>query len=198
VLRSEILSVSVLDQNQSGVPGVTVVPSANGVNVPISLVTGSSGSTTVELVPWTYQFNATYQGLYVGSAGVQVGAQPSVSIPTNLYQLTLLVKDNRGGTLQGAQVAITIGNLTFTGTTNEQGRYPFEAIANAIYNLTIGVGSGTYFTGQVSANANNAVVQVTTTYLPASVELTIAVLLAIIPVALVLAYYASRRLRRSR
>jgi len=195
--RSEALSVQVLDQDQKGVPGVTIVPSANGVKLPITLVTDFSGGAQVQLVPWTYQFNATYQGFYVGSAGAQVGSQSSASIAANIYQLTLLVKDARGGLIPGAQVTLTIGNLTFTGTTDNQGRYPFEAVANALYGLTVGLGSGTYFSGQIGATANNAVVQVSTTYLPSSVELAIAVLLAIIPVALIVAYFATRRLRSS-
>lgn len=197
MLQNEAFSVQVLDKDRAGVPGVHVVPSANGVNLPITLFTDSSGNATVQLVPWTYGFNATYQGLFVGSASGQLGPQRSISIPADLYQLTLLVKDSRGGTMPGAQVALTIGNLTISGTTNNQGKYPFEAVANAIYGLIIGVGSSAYFSGQIGATANNAVVQVTTSYLPASAELYIAVLLAIIPVALIVAYYTARRLRRS-
>jgi hypothetical protein len=197
-LQGETMQVQVLDQDRSGVQGAVVVPSADGVNIPVTLVTDSSGGAKVQLVPWTYHFNATYQGAFVGTAGAQVGAVSSVSIPANIYQLTLVVKDNRGGIMPGAQVTLTIGNLTFTGTTNNQGRYPFEAVANAIYGLTVGIGSETYFSGQIGATANNAVVQVTTSYLPSSIQLAIAVLLAIIPVALIVAYFASRRLKRTR
>ncbi|MDA4119286.1 MAG: hypothetical protein OK436_01740 [Thaumarchaeota archaeon] len=192
-LQSETLKVQVLDKDQSGVPGVTVVPSSDGVNLPITILTDSAGGAQVKLVPWTYKFNATYQGLFVGSSsGGQVGTQPTISIQANLYQLTLLVKDNRGGTMAGAKVTLSIGNLNITGTTNNQGKYPFEAVANAIYGLTVGSGSATYFSGRIGATANNAVVQVTTTYIPASTELEVAILLAIVPVALVAAYYARK------
>jgi len=98
----------------------------------------------------------------------------------------------------GFPVTVNINNSTFTGTTNSKGEYNFEAVANSIYNLTIGTGSEAYFSGQVAATANNAVIQVTTSFLPPSVQLEVAVILAAIPVAIVAAYYAYRRLGASR
>lgn len=197
-LRSEPLEAVVVDQDHVGVPGALVVPSVGGVSLPVTLLTNASGGAQFLLVPWSFRFNATYQGYNVGTAETQVGTQTTLPISTSLYQLTLLVKDARGGAIAGAQIALTIGNYSYSGSTDNQGRYSFEGVANALYGLTVTVGGVSYFTGEVDASANNAVIQVTTSYLPPSTELTIAVLLAIIPVALIVAYLIARRLRPSR
>jgi hypothetical protein len=195
-LRSQPVYVAVLDQNQAGVSNVQVVPSVDGKGLPISTLTNGSGVAKLQLVPWTFQLNATYQATNVGTAVIQGGAS-SVSIVSDLYSLTLIVKDTRGGVLAGAQLALSNGNYNFSGTTDSLGRYSFEGIANAVYSLIVSVGSSPYFTGHIGATANNAVIQVTTTYLPAYWQLLIAVLVAMIPVAVVTAYFVTRRFRRA-
>jgi hypothetical protein len=196
-LQNEAVHVTVLDKNGVGVPGATVFPLTNGLTIPVSSVTNRSGVAVVPLVPWTFQLNATYQGVNVGSTEIVAGASPSVTVVADLYKLTLLVKDIHGGVISGAQANLYIGDYNFSGTTDSQGRYTFESIANAIYNLTIAVGSGTYFNGQISATANNAIVQVSTSYLPSSIQFLIVGAVAIVPVVVIGAYFLSRRLRRS-
>jgi hypothetical protein len=196
-LRSEAVQVSVVDENGAGVPGATVFPLTNGLVIPVTSVTNGSGIALVQMVPWAFQFNATYQGRSVGSTQILAGAPPSVKIVADLYTLTLLVKDVRGGALGDAQVNLYIGDYNFSGTTDGQGRYTFESIANALYNLTIVVGSGTYFNGQIAATANNAVVGVTTSYLPSTIQLFIIAAVAVVPVVVIGAYFLARRLRHS-
>lgn len=197
-LKSAQVSVSVVDTNQQGVGGATVIPYSGGVAVPVSATTDRSGATVVQLVPWTYVLNATYQDMGVGATVVQVGASPSASIATDLYNLTLIVRDSRTGPLVGANLNLTIGNFSFQGTTDQHGRYSFEAIAHSLYALTVTYGTQTYFSGVISANANNAVIAVTTTYVPASTQLLIVILVALVPVGILAAYFVSRRLRQSR
>ena len=197
-LTAETVDVAVLDQNNVGVPGVQIVPIVNGTSLPVSVVTNGSGIAPVRLVPWTFVFNATYQGTGIGSAEIRAGAPPSVTLVSNIYNLTLVVKDSRGGLLPGAQVEISMGNYTITGTTNAQGRYSFEGIAGALYDVTVSVGGTAYSVGQVSATANNAIIVVTTTYLPPSEELLIVGLVALVPVIVVVGYFVARRIRRSK
>jgi hypothetical protein len=196
-LQSQAVFVSVLDQNRAGVPGVQVVPWVEGQRVPVATLTNDSGVAEFQLVPWTYQFNATYQGEPVGSGGIQAGSPPSASILAGLYNLTLLVKDSRGGIIPGAQLSLSVGNYSFSGVTGPQGEFSFEGIENAEYSITVTVASSTYFSGQVSATANNAIIEVTTSYLPQSTQLLIVSLVALVPVAVVAAYYLTRRLRKA-
>jgi hypothetical protein len=196
-LQSQAVYVTVLDQNRAGVSGVQVVPWVDGRSLPVSTLTNGSGVARVQLVPWTFQFNATYQGTAVGSGGIQAGSPPAVSIPADLYNLTLVVKDSRGGVIPGAQLSLSLGNYSFSGTTGNQGSYSFEGIANAFYSITVTVASSTYFSGQISATANDAIIQVTTSYVPPSTQLLIVSLIAMVPVAVVAAYYVTRRLRRA-
>jgi len=196
-LQSKPVLISVLDQNRAGVSGVRVVPSTDRKNLPISNITDHTGVARFRLVPWTFQINATYQATNVGTAEIQAGAQPSVSILSDLYNLTLVVKDSRGGNLVGAQLDLSTGNYNFSGSTGSQGRYTFEGVANAVYSLTVVVSSSNYFSGRIGATANNAVIQVTTSYLPPYWQLLIAVLVAMVPVAVIAAYFVTRRLRRA-
>ena len=196
-LTGESVSVTVLDQNNAGVPGVQVAPLEDGRSLPVTAPTGSAGVATLQLVPWSFQFNATYQGQVVGTGAIQAGAQPAVTVTSDLYNLTLLVKDSRGGVLPDAQMALSLGGYNFTGTTDAQGEYTFEGIANALYSVTIYVGSSSYFAGQVSATANNAVIQVTTSYVTSSEQLLITALLALVPVVVVVGYFLTRRFRRA-
>jgi len=197
-LRSEGVQVTVVDENGSGVPGATVFPLTNGLVIPVNSTTNGSGIALVQMVPGAFQFNATYQGMNVGSTNILAGAPPAVRIVADLYRITLLVKDVRGGDLGSAQVNFYIGNYNFTGTTDSQGSYTFESIDNAFYNLTVVVGSGTYFNGQIKATANGAVIEVTTSYLPPSAQLFVVIALAVVPVVVIGAYFLARRLRRSK
>jgi len=197
-LKAQTVDVSVLDQNRAGVAGVQVVPIVDGKGLPVTAVTNPSGVAVVRLVPWTFQFNATYQGTAIGSTGIQAGAPPSASLVSNIYNLTLVVRDSRSGIIPQAQVTLSLGNYTFSGTTNSQGRYSFQGIAGSLYDVTVAVGSSAYSVGQVGATANNAVIVVSTGYLPPSEELLIGGLVAMLPVLVVLGYFVARRARRSK
>jgi len=196
-LLAETVEVGVLDQNRVGVPGVQIVPIENGRSLPVSVMTNGSGIAPVQLVPWTFQLNATYQGTGIGSTEIQAGAPPSVSLLSDIYNLTLIVQDSRGGILPEAQITLSIGNYTFTGTTDAQGRYSFEGIANSLYSVTVNVAGNTYSVGQIGATANNALIVVTTAYLPPSEELLIVGLVALVPVIVVVGYFVTRRIRHS-
>jgi hypothetical protein len=121
-----------------------------------------------------------------------------VSLTANLYKLTLIVKDSRGGVLPNTQLILTIGNYTFTGTTDAHGSYSFEGIAGLLYDVTVNVGGNTYPVGQITATANNAIIAVTTNYLSPSEELLIVGLVALVPVIVVAGYFMARRIRRSK
>jgi len=196
-LQNETFQVKVVDANSAGVSGVEVVPSVDGITLPISAPTNGLGEATLNLVPWTFQFNATYQGEEIGSSTNQDGLHPFATVSSDLYNITLVIKDNRGGDLVGAQLSLSLGNYTFSGTSGDQGRYSFEGISNSLYSLTVYVGPDTYFTGQVNSIANNAVIQVTTSYVTPYTQLLIVVLVAIIPVVVVAAFVLVRRLRRA-
>jgi hypothetical protein len=193
-LTSEPITITVQDQDKNGVPGVLVTPSVDARRIPVRSVTDSSGMATFQMVPWTFQINATYAGTQVGTTQIDAGSQRSVPLAANIYSLALLVKDSRGGALAGAQVNLRFGNFSLSGQTDSQGKFPFEAIANSLYNLTIGFGSGTYFSGQIGTNINNGIVVVTTTYFPPTLQLSIILLVALVPVALIVAYLVARRL----
>ena len=193
-LGSEPISVTVKDQDNNGVPGVALSPSVDGRAIPISAVTNSSGVARFQMAPWIFEVNATYARTQVGVTQVDTRSQQSATIAANIYSLTLLVKDSRGGAISGAQVTLQFGNFSLTGQTDGHGMYPFEAIPRSLYNLTIGVGGGTYFSGQVGTGSNNAIVVVTTTYFSPSLQLTIILLIAAVPVALIVAFIAARRL----
>ena len=193
-LRSEPVSVAVQDQDKNGVPGVALSTFVDGRGIPVKSVTNSSGVAKFQMVPWTFQINATYAGTHVGETQVDARSQESATITANLYSLALLVKDSRGGALSGAQVTLQFGNFSLAGQTDDQGRYAFEAIPNSFYNLTIGVGGGTYFSGQVGTGDHLGGVVVTTTYFPPSLQLSILLLIAVVPVALIVAFLAARRL----
>jgi hypothetical protein len=189
--------VTVLDQASIGVPGTTVTVFSDGVAVPISVATNSMGIAQFVMVPSTYQFNATYQGTSVGSTTAQVGAQPSATIQADLYKVTILVLDSRGGKIPGAQIYLGVGNSTESGTTDSQGRYTFDGVANSIYPLTVGVGNASVFAGSIRASANDVLIEVTTTYVPSSTQLLVAALLGVSSVAIVVAFYFVSRMRRS-
>jgi hypothetical protein len=197
-LTAQTVDVSILDQNHAGVAGVQVVPIVDGRGLPVSAVTNASGVAPVRLVPWTFQFNATYQETGIGSTEILAGAPPTASLISNVYNLTLVVKDSRGGLLPQAQVTLSVGNYTFSGTTDSRGRYSFQGIAGSLYDVTVVVGSSSYSVGQVGATANNAVIAVSTGYLPPSEELLIVGLVAMVPVLVVVGYFVTRRIRRSK
>lgn len=197
-LRAQTVNVEILDQNGAGVTGVRIVPIENGRSLPVSATTNATGIAPVQLVPWNFQFNATYQGVGIGSVEIQAGAPPSVSLTANLYKLTLVVKDSRGGVLPDAQLTLSIGNYTFTGTTSADGSYSFEGIAGSLYDVTVSVGGNSYPVGQITATANNVVISVTTSYLSPSEELLVVGLVALVPVIVVAGYFAARRLRGSK
>jgi hypothetical protein len=195
-LKGEAYQVSVLDQDQAGVPGVKVFPIIDGKTLPTSSVTGNTGVAQLQLVPWTFQLNATYQDRNVGFVVDQSGAQPSTTISAELYNLTLAVKDSHGGALPGAQVFLYLGKYNFSGTTDALGRYNFEGVANSLYNVTVSFGAGIYFSGLVGTSSNNALIELTTTYLPPSTQLLAIGLIAVVPVVVIAAYLVARRLSR--
>ena len=197
-LSPETVDVAILDQNHVGVPGVQIVPIVNGVTLPVSATTNASGIAPVRLVPWAYQFNATYQGTGIGSAEIQAGAPPSVSLTANIYNLTLIVRDSRGGILPEARVTLSMGSYSLSGTTDSRGRFSFEGIEGALYNITVYVGGNSYSVGQRGATANNVTIDVTTAYLSTSQELLIVLLVAAVPVIVVVGYFVTRRIRRSK
>ena len=196
-LAGETVDVAVLDQNGAGVPGVQITPIEDGRSLNFSDVTNASGVAPIQLVPWTFQFNATYQETAIGSASIQAGAPPSVTLSSNIYNLTLAIKDSRGGVLPGAQLTFSLGNYTFSGTTNSQGRYSFEGIAGSVYSLSVDVGGTDYFNGQIGATANNVLIEVNANYLPTTALLLIVGLLALVPLLVVLGYFVARRFRKS-
>jgi hypothetical protein len=195
-LRSQGIDVTLLDQAQVGVPGVQIAVSSDGVTLPITATTNSLGTAHFDLVPWTFRFNATYQGNNVGYIDALVGAGSSATIQADLYRVNLVVLDNRGGTISGAQVYLAAGNSTLSGTTDDRGRFTFDGIANSIYTLTVGVGNQSVFTGGIGATANDILIQVTTTYVPPFTQLLVAILLSVSSVVIVVAFYFVRRMRR--
>jgi hypothetical protein len=196
-LSGVAFDVTVLDQASIGVPGTTVTVSSDGVAIPVSVATNSMGIAQFVMVPSTYEFNATYQGTSVGSTTALVGAQPSATIQADLYKVTILILDSRGGKIPGAQVYLGVGNSTESGTTDSQGRYTFDGVANSIYPLTVGVGNASVFAGSIRASANDVLIEVTTTYVPSSTQLLVAALLGVSSVAIVVAFYLVSRMRRS-
>ena len=193
-LKGEPVSVTVRDQDGKGVPGVDLSLSVDGKGLPTGYVTNSTGVARLQMVPWAFDFNATFGGTMVGSTQVDPSTQSAATISANIYTVVLMVKDSRGGSLGGAQVNLQNGNITTAGQTDDQGRYTFEAVSNSVYTLTVGVGGGTYFNGQIDSRINNELVIVTTTYFPPSLQLIIVLLIALVPVALIVAFLAARRL----
>ena len=195
-LRGVGFGVTVVDQAGSGVPAAEVTVSSDGVKVPISAVTYSTGTAQFLLVPSNYMFNATYQGTEVGSTTASVGTQPTATIQAGLYQVTLVILDSRKGTISDAHVYLGVGNGTQSGVTDSQGRYTFDGIANSIYPLTVGVGNVSVLTWTISASAIGVVIQVTTTYVTLYTQLLVAVLLSATSVVIVVAFYLLRKLER--
>jgi hypothetical protein len=194
-LNSQPMRVIVLDQNKERVPNVNVVLVTDGVRIG-PYVTNASGGVQLQVVPWSFTIDTVYQGVQVGSDDIVVGNQPSISVSSNLYRVSALVRDFRGGPVGDAEVVLTTGNYSLSGLTNGRGIYSFEAVANAVYNVTVSVGSESYFSGQLTATSNNAMVALSTSYLPPSIELLIVALIAIVPISGVATYYVARWLKR--
>jgi hypothetical protein len=194
-LKSQPTSVIVLDQDGERVPDVNVVLVTDGIRIG-PYVTDASGSVQLQLVPWSFTIDTVYQGVPVGSDDVVVGSQPSISISSNLYKVSAQVRDFRSGPVGGAEVVLTTGNYSLSGLTNGRGIYSFEAVANAVYNVTVSVGSESYFSGQLTATSNNEVVALSTSYIPPSIELLIVALIAVVPTSGIVTYYVARWLKR--
>jgi len=91
-----------------------------------------------------------------------------------------------------------MGSYSLSGTTDSQGRFSFEGIEGALYNITVYVGGNSYSVGQRGATANGVTIDVTTAYLSTSQELLIVLLVAAVPVIVVVGYFVTRRIRRSK
>jgi hypothetical protein len=142
--------------------------------------------------------NATYQGNPVGSSSISVGPQTSTIISANIYSVTASVVDSRNHPFAGASIAVTLGNYTVSGVTDNDGMFPFHAVGNAIYNATVTYGDQIYFSGPVGAQSNNAVIVLRTSYLAPTFQLIILALAAAVPISGVAAYLVARRLKKSR
>lgn len=197
-LASRPVEVTVLDRNGHGVPGAQVFPTVEGTSIPGSYFTDTSGGVRLELVSWSFQIAASFQGNKVGSDSIDVGNQTSLSIGANVYSITASVLDSHNHPFAGAVITLTIGNYSISGETDSRGLYSFHAVGNGIYNATVSFGGQVYFSGSIGAAANNVVVVLATSYLPQTFQLIVVALAAIVPISGVVAYYVAKRLKKPR
>ncbi len=197
VFQGYTLAISLVDANGNPIPGAHLTFTAGDTTVG-EANTGSTGTVEVALLPWTYQMAAGLNGGTAPSVSVSLNGNESIAVNVDVYKITLELSDILHRPLPDAKVSLGLGSTTFGGFTDSRGIFSFQAVAGKTYHLVVLSAGSQIFQGDIKAAPNNAVVQVSTGYIPQYV--TLAILFAIAAIVLSLGgvlYLTRRRATRS-
>ena len=188
------LKVVVLNSDKNPVQGASIQVNPIGYSLQISLRTDSSGSASIQLVPWTYLVNVYYQGHQLYSVFIGFDKPQILTVNASIYNIIVEAKTQGGKPLTNYPISISTGNFTLQGMTDLNGVFSFPAVANTIYVVNLTQPDGTQVSQALRASMNNEVFSIVTPYRSAQTQLLVeyATAVAIIIAALVL-YIFSRR-----
>ena len=94
-------------------------------------------------------------------------------MPTTVYPIPLQVKDAVGQPVAGADITVTSGSSTLVLASDNNGMASFLGVPGKDYNVSVAISGSTYYAGTILGSPNRATFELGTSYLPASIQLTI-------------------------
>jgi len=167
------LTINVADSAGVPLPGASIAVSGQGTQTQNATTTNAQGVATLPLMNGTYGITVSLGGSEVGTANVQLVSNQSVKISTQVDMTTLKIKDILGSPMQGASVSVTSNSEDLNLTTDSAGSVSFPAVANVVYGVSVSVGGEGYYAGTVTTSIYGAVIQISTSYLAASMKVVI-------------------------
>jgi len=175
--------------------GITIQSSSSG---PMNeSATDATGSLSILLLPSTYTVTVNFQGVNVGSATANLTSDQSIIVPTSVYSIPLHVKSSIGWPVEGANVTVSSGSSHLALTSDHNGMASFLGVPNKEYNVSVSIAGSTDYSGKILGSPNRATFELGTSYLPASIQITIVAAIAASMIAASLVVYLARRRPKS-
>jgi hypothetical protein len=133
--------------------------------------TNSSGSSTLDLLPWNYSVTLFLHGSLVANESLVFSSSQTLAVAANVYRVYIDFMDALGHPVPDADVVVIRGSSAIQGTTSQDGLFSFEAVPYGVYNATVSVGGKQYYSGNIRATANDMSVQLKSTYYPSTFTL---------------------------
>jgi hypothetical protein len=150
--------------------------------------TNANGVVTFNLIPWNYTLSVTSKGARVYDSGIDLKAYETVRITSNVFLVAVKAIDASGRPLNGADLTISSNGYNET-VPLTNGSSSIQLPAGTQYDALVSSGGSQIYSGVISADNNGATIILSTSYLPPTLELYIAVaIVAALAVAVVLLF----------
>jgi hypothetical protein len=188
------LGLKVQDADGHPLPNAGITIQGNSLSPKNESATDATGLLSVLLLPSTYEIAVNFQGVKVGTATANLTSDQALTVPTDVYSIPLHVKNSIGGPVEGANVTVSSGSVELKLTSDNNGKASFLGVPNKQYNVSVSIAGSKYYTGTVLGSLNRATFELGTSFLPASIQITIvAAIMGSMIVASLVVYLARRR-----
>ena len=191
------LNLKVNDADGNPIPGAQVTMQTADSGQTKEPTTDRLGSLSLQLLPTTYAILIGFQGASIGTASVNMTSDRSILVTGNVHRIPLQVKNALGAPFASANISIKGGATALTLTSDGSGRASFPGVPGNVYNATVSIAGAVYYTGTILGSSNAATFELSTTYLPFWIQITIVVGIIVSMLVASMVVYAARRRPRA-